>query len=234
MKRCDFFQLPDRKLMEILPASGTSHKTGLINVKKRKLPLKMWGNHVALATFSRWLLENKRPKVLLISICLKDIHIGKKTWKVCKNMWNIIHMPTQQSSENDVLVAFWGATRTVIPWKKQDVFRSRKKKLPVNLIPWCLPNWKLTSSHYSQARLATKHLLLDKYSQINPSLINHNSNTHLSKSINIPWHTLYTPRYIFVKWLTHGGVKSWPKIACFEPNTVGSCQSAVKDLCWTF
>ena len=64
MKRCDFFQLPDRELMEILPASGTSHKTGLINVKKRKLPLKMWRNHVALVTFSRWLLENKRPKVL--------------------------------------------------------------------------------------------------------------------------------------------------------------------------
>lgn len=78
MKRCDFFQLPDRKLMEILPASGTSHKTGLINVKKRKLPLKMWANHVALVTFSRWILENKRSEVWSISICFKDIHIRKK------------------------------------------------------------------------------------------------------------------------------------------------------------
>lgn len=81
-------------------------------------------------------------------------------------------------------------------------FDDAKNKLPVNLIPWCLPIWKLTSSHYSQARLATNHLLLDKYSQVNPSLINHNSNTHLSITIK---HLLAHPVHatICLRQVTH-------------------------------
>ena len=81
-------------------------------------------------------------------------------------------------------------------------FDDAKNKLPVNLIPWCLPIWKLTSSHYSQAKLATNHLLLDKYSQVNPSLINHNSNTHLSITIK---HLLAHPVHatICLRQVTH-------------------------------